>query len=34
LNERYKEMWKGREDDEEDISSYWKTLREREDTVN
>ena len=25
---------KGRKDEEEDVSSYWKTLRKRKDTGN
>jgi hypothetical protein len=29
-----KERYKGREDEEEDISSYWMALRKLEDTGN
>jgi hypothetical protein len=29
-----KERWKGREDDEEGLSSYWMNVRKKEDTVN
>jgi len=32
LKERYKETHSGREDEEEDVSSSWVTLRKREDT--
>ena len=32
MKERYKETHKGREDEEEDVSSFWVTLRKREDT--
>jgi hypothetical protein len=28
-----KERYKGREDEEEDVSSYWIALRKREDTA-
>jgi hypothetical protein len=29
-----KERWKGRDDEEEDVSNCWMTLRKREDTGN
>jgi hypothetical protein len=29
-----KERYKGRKEEEEDVSSYWKTLRKGEDTGN
>jgi hypothetical protein len=32
LKERYKEGYKGKEDEEEDVGSYWMTLRKGEDT--
>ena len=28
------EKWKGRDDEEEDVSSYWMTSRKGEDTVS
>jgi hypothetical protein len=34
LNMLLKEIWTGREDEEEDVSSYWMTLRKREDPSN
>jgi hypothetical protein len=34
LKERWKEKYKGQEDEEEEVSSYWKTLREREGSRN
>jgi hypothetical protein len=34
LKERYWEGWKGREDEEEDVSSYWVTLRKSVGTGN
>jgi hypothetical protein len=34
LKEREREGYKRWEGEEEDVSSYWMTLREREDTVN
>ena len=33
-HERKKEVWKLREDEEDDVSSYSLTLRKQEDTVN
>jgi hypothetical protein len=32
LNERWKERQKEKEDEEENVTSYWITLRKREDT--
>jgi hypothetical protein len=32
LKERYKRGWKGQEDKEEDVASYWMALRKGEDT--
>jgi len=32
LKERHKEIYNGREDEEEDVSSCWVTLRKRGDT--
>jgi hypothetical protein len=32
--EREKEGQKGRKDEEEDVSSYWMTLRKRKDTLH
>jgi hypothetical protein len=29
-----KERWKCREEEKEDVSSYWMTLRKQEDTEN
>jgi hypothetical protein len=34
VTERKVEGRIGREDEEEDVSSYWMTVRKREDTVN
>jgi hypothetical protein len=34
LKERWREEQKGREDEEEDVSSYCMTLRKRKDTGN
>jgi hypothetical protein len=34
LKERYKEEYNWWEDEEEDVSSYWRTIRKGEDTVN
>jgi hypothetical protein len=34
LKKGQKERWKGQEDEEEVLSSYWMTLRKREDTGN
>jgi hypothetical protein len=34
LKERQKEGYKLREDEEEDVSSYWMNVRKREDTGN
>ena len=34
LNTLLKEEYKGREDEEEDVSNYWMTLRKREDNGN
>jgi hypothetical protein len=31
LKERYKKREKGGKEEEEDVSSYWMTLRKRED---
>jgi hypothetical protein len=32
LKDRYKKMLKGREEDEEDVSSYWMALINGDDT--
>ena len=34
LKERYREGQKWREDEDEDVSSYWMTLKKREGTGN
>jgi hypothetical protein len=34
LKEIYRHGYKWREDEEEDVSSYWTTIRKREDTGN
>jgi hypothetical protein len=34
LKERFKEELKLREDEEEDVSSYWMTLWKRDGTLN
>jgi hypothetical protein len=34
LKEEKREGLKSRKDAEEDVSDYWMTLREKEDTVN
>jgi hypothetical protein len=33
LKERLRKKYKRHEDEKEDVSSYWTTLRERDDTA-